>query len=239
MTGWILAGTVPAARRGRRARPSSAGVRVVGRRAHRRARARRSNDRSRFWPVSKFRIGMAARFANRDAHARPARAPIGKRAHISVGPSPHFGSSDDSTGSSRPPPGVWVQDVSSMHFFVSTCIISTRMHVYGPCCEPHRSPRTGFSKPFAAQYICQNLDSCTEMCGKRTPDGFPCDLHRMPIESPSSGETKLDLMFSENLRGVTCVAHRTSQCGTPPPPPLSRPRSRAPAAATTPRCVFG
>jgi hypothetical protein len=30
----------------------------------------------------------------------------------------------------------------------------------------------------------------------------------MPIETPSSGETKPDPMFSENLRGVTCAAHR-------------------------------
>jgi hypothetical protein len=53
---------------------------------------------------------------------------------------------------------------------------------------PRAMSRTGFRKTFAAQYFCQNSDSCTGMWCKRTPGGFPSDLRRMPIETPSSGE---------------------------------------------------
>jgi hypothetical protein len=56
------------------------------------------------------------------------------------------------------------------------------------CNEPHRSPRTGLSKTFAAQYFGQNLDSFTEMWCKRTLGLFPGDLSCIPIETPSSVE---------------------------------------------------
>jgi hypothetical protein len=76
------------------------------------------------------------------------------------------------------------------------------------CTEPHGSPCMGLSKTFAAQYFCQNLDSFTEMWCKRTLDLFSW---RFKLHADRSGNTNPDPMFSENLRGLTCAAHQTSE----------------------------
>jgi hypothetical protein len=77
--------------------------------------------------------------------------------------------------------------------------------------HPGRYPETKMLRSFGSFVVvffcCQNLDSCTDMWCKRNPNVFPGDLRCMLIKTPSSRETKRDLMFSENLRALTCAVH--------------------------------
>jgi hypothetical protein len=76
-------------------------------------------------------------------------------------------------------------------------------------------PAQVFEKTFAAQYVCQNLDSCAETWCKRPPDGFPDDLHCLPIETPSFGESEtgsgvLRKPARGDLRGSSHISYTKS-----------------------------